>query len=229
MLNFKKIFLTTTLTFTLLLGVSSNIFAAEKGKARIISSTPLNIRSTGSTKGTILGEAPVGSYVDVLQSQRGSWYQVQMGDVKGWVNPKYLRVISTPSSSSTSPSPSSSNSVTGDKIVELAKKHLGKPYVYGATGPKSFDCSGLTQYVYKEAGVNILRTSSQQSNQGTTISKDNLQPGDLVFSNSGGNTSIGHVGIYIGDGKMIHSPKTGDVVKIANLHKNFVRGKRIIN
>lgn len=227
MLKFKKTFFILTLTFTFLLGISATAFAAENTtqKARIISDTPLNVRSTGSTKGKVLGSVPVGTYVDVLQGQRGSWYYIQSGNLKGWVNPKYLRVSSTPSSSTT---PSRGDEVTGQAVVELAKQHLGKPYSSGATGPKSFDCSGFTQYVYKQAGVSLLRTSSQQSTKGATVSKSNLQAGDLVFFNSGGKTAVSHVGIYVGSGKMIHSPKTGDVVKVANLMKNFVTAKRMI-
>lgn len=99
-----------------------------------------------------------------------------------------------------------------EKVVNEAYKHLGKPYVYGATGPNSFDCSGLTQYVYRTAvGIEISRTTYTQINVGTPISASQLQPGDLVF------TSADHVQIYIGNGKVIHAPQPGDVVKISPL------------
>jgi cell wall-associated NlpC family hydrolase len=100
----------------------------------------------------------------------------------------------------------------GAIVVAEAKKHLGKPYVYGATGPDSFDCSGFTQYVYKQAvGIDITRTTYTQVNQGVAVSTSQLQPGDLVF------TSADHVQIYIGNGQVIHSPQPGDVVKISPL------------
>jgi len=100
-----------------------------------------------------------------------------------------------------------SSSSKGQQIANLARTHLGKPYVYGATGPSSFDCSGLTQYVYRQAGINIGRTTSQQAAQGRYVSASQAQPGDLVVI---GNY---HVGIYVGGGQMIDAPKSGDVVK----------------
>ena len=110
-----------------------------------------------------------------------------------------------------------------DKVVNEARKHLGKRYEWGATGPNSFDCSGLTQYVYKQAlGIDITRTTYTQINQGKSVSQSQLLPGDLVF------TSSGHVGIYIGNNQMIHAPQTGDVVKISNIW-SFYAGRRIIN
>lgn len=112
---------------------------------------------------------------------------------------------------------------SGQAIVSYAKQFLGRPYVYGATGPNSFDCSGLTSYVYKNAaGINIGRTTYDQIKAGSEVSRGNLQPGDLVF------TSDHHVGIYVGDNKMIHAPQTGDVVKISNIN-SFWRGRRILN
>ena len=110
----------------------------------------------------------------------------------------------------------------GEQVVNEAKKHLGKPYAWGATGPNSFDCSGFTQYVYKQVGKSISRTTYTQINDGVAVSYANLQPGDLVF------TSTEHVGIYVGNGQMIHAPQTGDVVKISSIW-NFYAARRIIN
>ena len=110
----------------------------------------------------------------------------------------------------------------GQTIVDYARRFLGKPYVYGCAGPNSFDCSGLTYYVYSNVvGTNIGRTTYDQINSGMEVSRNELQPGDLVF------THAGHVGIYVGDNKMIHAPQTGDVVKISNITR-FWRAKRIL-
>lgn len=109
-----------------------------------------------------------------------------------------------------------------EAIVKEAKKYLGKPYKYGEDGPNSFDCSGLTSYVYKKAlGIDITRTTSTQVKQGVAVDKDDLKPGDLVFPHSG------HVQIYIGNGQVIHAPHTGDVVKIAKLGEVW-KARRII-
>ncbi|MFF7354860.1 MULTISPECIES: C40 family peptidase [Streptomyces] len=91
-----------------------------------------------------------------------------------------------------------------------AQSQIGKPYVYGATGPSSFDCSGLTSWAYAQAGVSIPRTSEQQANIGTRISSANdLQVGDLVFFYG----DLHHVGLYAGNGQVLHAPHTGAVVR----------------
>ena len=111
----------------------------------------------------------------------------------------------------------------GNKVVDYAKKFLGTKYVYGGTTPSGFDCSGFTQYVYKHAlGIDISRTTYTQINHGKAVSRSDLKVGDLVFP------SAGHVGIYIGNGKIIHAPHTGDVVKISNIW-SFYAARRIIN
>ena len=100
------------------------------------------------------------------------------------------------------------------KIVAEAKKHLGKRYVYGAIGPNTFDCSGLCKYVYAKCGINLInRSSAAMASDGQGKSVKTATVGDLVFFGS----PVHHVGIYIGNGKYIHAPKTGDVVKIADL------------
>ncbi|PKQ10143.1 MAG: hypothetical protein CVT69_01215 [Actinobacteria bacterium HGW-Actinobacteria-9] len=108
------------------------------------------------------------------------------------------------------------------EVVSVAKRYLGAPYVWGAAGPDSFDCSGFTSFVYKQVGVTLPRVSRDQINAGERVSRDDLQPGDLVFFGS----PIHHVGIYVGGGTMIHSPRTGDVVKISPLHDDYVGASR---
>lgn len=96
--------------------------------------------------------------------------------------------------------------------VNYAYAHLGAPYVYGATGPRSFDCSGLTSTAWRAAGVSVPRTSYGQMGL-SRVSKSDLQPGDIVVFYGGG-----HVGIYVGGGQVIHAPHTGDVVRVASLN-----------
>lgn len=98
-------------------------------------------------------------------------------------------------------------------VVEVAYAQLGKPYVWGAAGPDSFDCSGLVAYCYSVgAGIEITHSSYGQASCGTPVSVSELQPGDIL-----GFRGWGHVGIYIGDGQFIHAPQSGDVVKISSL------------
>ncbi|MBP3359445.1 MAG: C40 family peptidase [Clostridia bacterium] len=107
----------------------------------------------------------------------------------------------------------------GQAIVNQARKYLGVKYVYGGTSPKGFDCSGLVQYVCKSVGISVNRTAASQFGNGRAVNKKDLQPGDLLFFAKGGR--IHHVGIYIGNGQMIHAPQTGDVVKVSSINTAY--------
>lgn len=115
-----------------------------------------------------------------------------------------------------------------NQVVQLIKNavaQIGKPYVWGAAGPNSFDCSGLTSFVYRSVGIEIPRASYAQCFAGEKIQPNEILPGDLIFFNITGGS--GHVGIYIGDGLMIHSPDVGDVVKISPImHHGRIYGVR---
>lgn len=100
------------------------------------------------------------------------------------------------------------------KVIDFAEAQIGKPYVWGATGPDSYDCSGLTQDAWKAAGISLPRTTWDQVKVGTTVKTADAKPGDLVFFYD----DISHVGIYIGDGKMIHAPKPGTNVRVESIY-----------
>ncbi|MGV9455940.1 C40 family peptidase [Streptomyces sp. NPDC003635] len=101
------------------------------------------------------------------------------------------------------------------KALQVAASKQGSPYKWGAVGPHRFDCSGLTLYSYKKAGKKLPRTAAQQYNKTRHISAKSRKAGDLVFFHSGSN--VYHVGIYAGKGKIWHSPKTGDVVRLQKI------------
>ena len=136
------------------------------------------------------------------------------------------------SSSSASNGSSSSNSGStvappsegaASAVVSYAYQFIGRPYVFGATGPDTFDCSGFTSYVYRNAvGREITRTTYTQINQGRPVSRDQLQPGDLVFTNG-----VEHVGIYVGGGQMIHAARPGVGVIVCPIY-NFSSARRIL-
>lgn len=120
-----------------------------------------------------------------------------------------------------------------DKIVNLAYKQLGKPYVWGTHGPRSFDCSGLTSFLYKQAyGIGISTSSRAQASYGYKVSKSNLKKGDLMFFATGGG-GISHVGIYVGNNKLIHAstPSTGVILSDINssyYQRTFVTARRLL-
>ena len=128
---------------------------------------------------------------------------------------------SSSGSGSTSTS-DSSYATKAEKALAFARAQIGKPYVWGATGPDSYDCSGLTQAAWKAAGVSLPRTTYDQVNAGTTVSLGDAQPGDLIFFYD----DISHVGIYIGNGMMIHAPKPGAYVREESV---FYGGESIIH
>lgn len=108
------------------------------------------------------------------------------------------------------------------KIVDIAKNYIGVPYVWGGTTPEGFDCSGLVQYVFREAGIKLPRTSAEQGKVGEYIEKEDLKPGDLVCF-------PGHIGIYVGEGQFLHAPDVGQKVRINSLDamNNFTHGRRL--
>ncbi|TQN41004.1 cell wall-associated NlpC family hydrolase [Blastococcus colisei] len=115
------------------------------------------------------------------------------------------------------------NSNAAQIAIDTAMAQRGDPYVWAAGGPNSFDCSGLTAYAFRAAGIDLPHSSRMQAQMGQPVSRDQLQPGDLVFFYS----PVSHVGIYIGDGQMVHAPTFGDVVKVAPLMSGFSGARRI--
>jgi cell wall-associated NlpC family hydrolase len=101
-------------------------------------------------------------------------------------------------------------------VVGIAMQYLGVPYQWGGASPSGFDCSGFVMYVYAQVGVSLPHNAAAQFGYGTPVSRDQLQPGDLVFFDG-----LGHNGIYIGGGQFVHSPHTGDVVKISSLYDSW--------
>ncbi len=101
-------------------------------------------------------------------------------------------------------------------VVGIAMQYLGVPYVWGGSSPSGFDCSGFVSYVYSQMGVSLPHHAASQYSSGSPVSREALEPGDLVFFNG-----LGHVGIYIGGGQFVHAPHTGDVVKVSSLYDSW--------
>ena len=149
----------------------------------------------------------------------GNWYKIKSGQIIGFVSAKYVTLMNELESSP-----------VGEAAAALAKSLISAPYVYGAEGPKSFDCSGLTYYIFKQLGYKLGRTATQQyKNDGEFVSFKDLEPGDLIFiynpkyDKSGGAKPVTHVGIYVGNDQFIHASTSGDCVKYSDLYGNHYK------
>lgn len=209
-----------------------------------VSVSSLNLRTGPSTSYSKKSSLQKGYVVGIVKQYSNGWYQVKLKNgTKGCVDGSYLKITSGTSSDlkngssvSTGQEDDNNGTVTGSRlqsVINMVKRQVGKPYVYGAAGPNSFDCSGLTYYCYKNAaGISLNRSSAAQASNGRYVSKSELKPGDLVFFNSG-TSRIRHVGMYVGNGQFIHAPSPGKSVKYENLYssyyvKGYVTARRII-
>ncbi len=213
-------------------GSSSSNESTSNTTSTMYTTDRLNLRKGAGTSYSVITTLDKGIAVTVHSSSNG-WSKVSVNGMSGYVSSSYLS-STKPSNSSSSTDSSTSSKV--DKVLNFASQQLGKPYVWGAQGPNSFDCSGLTYYVYKNAaGITLPRTSVEQSKYGTTVSKSNLKAGDLIFFDTSGpnDGGVSHVGIYVGNGQMIHaSSSQKKIVKVSvetsYWNNAFVRAKRVL-
>lgn len=169
----------------------------------------------------------------IVTHEVGDWYKVKVSGIEGYIAKRLLSDTTKDSTSrgevnreeteqktqNTEEAQEVATTSIGNQIVEYAKQYLGCKYVYGGSGPSTFDCSGFTMYVYAKFGVNLSHSARAQAKNGTYVAKEDLQPGDIVFFKDYETMDgIGHCGIYIGNGDFIHaSSGTGYCVKISTL------------
>ena len=181
---------------------------------------PLNIRTGPSTDYDKVGRLSVGAVEEVVDVLDG-WYQISSGYVCG----DYVREVDAAEAQS---------SGQGQEIADYALQFLGYRYVYGGSSPSGFDCSGFTSYIYKQFGYKLNRSASDQLDNGTPVSRSELQPGDLVMFKKGGSSKrASHVGLYIGNNQFIHASTSKVGVIISRMSDayyttGFVGGRRIV-
>ena len=224
----------------------------------------VNLRKEPSTDSSVVQKLKINTKVTIIEEVDSVWNKVKVDESTGYISKELLakekqeetkttttettttsrdgesiqreEVKNTTVSQEKEETASVTTPTKGQEIVAYAKKYLGYDYVYGGSSPKTgFDCSGFTSYVYKNFGYSLSRSSVGQASNGVKVSKENLQPGDLVIYKNTSLTKIGHVGIYIGDNKMIHAsePGVGVIItdidsKAHNYPQRFVMGRRII-
>ena len=187
----------------------------------------LNFRTAPNLSSTIIGSLAEGTQVKILGESNG-WYNVEYNGVVGYAYGEFISITGSSSTSSTTSSSSVTNStstssststVTAQDIINYAMQFEGYPYVWGGDSPSTgFDCSGFVQYVYAHFGIDLPRTTFEQVNCGTPVSLSDVKPGDLVFempSPEGPN----HVGIYIGNGKILDAMDPQNGVTISPIYE----------
>jgi len=222
-------------------------------KTGYISGSSVNFRKTPNTSGEIITKLTKNAKVTVITSSDG-WTEIEYNGNRGYVSAEYIseqeiavtsrgsaprtesnknsKTEKTTNAKAVVEEPAHTGTVTGADVIAYAKKYLGCKYRAGGSSPSGFDCSGFTTYVYKHFGISISRTSRGQASNGKTVSRDNLAAGDIIcFSSSRASKSIGHVGIYVGGGKFIHSANSRQGVIISNVSGDgyyFVTASRVI-
>ena len=220
----------------------------SSAKTYYVKGTSVNARSEANKSSSVVKKFDTNDKVTVT-GEDGDWYIVDINGKKAYIQKSLLsskKVETTSRSSNSLTENNEENNVeeqkegtttetnkSADAIVAYAKTFQGYPYVYGTNGPRSFDCSGFVQYVYKHFGYSLSRSSKTQANDGVAVSKSNLQPGDILIFKNTAKTEIGHVGIYIGNGQFIHAsnPKTGVTISSlssASYQQRYVTARRIL-
>ena len=168
---------------------------------------PLNVRASATADDKRLGQVSTGSRLTITGYADG-WFQISYYDTVGYVSAKYVTL---------SRQLPATDGTIGSEIAALSQQFIGRPYVYGAAGPNSFDCSGFTMYLYQQYGINMAHGASAQMGYGVSVGKSELQPGDLVFFRYKTSKPASHVGIYIGGGQFIHSSTREYLVRVDTL------------
>ena len=221
---------------------------AELGYGRVTGSS-VNLRSGPGTGYSVLTRAQQNdrAYIIGINEQ---WFKVIFNDIIAYIRSDYLDLTEIPyenRDSANSPlffrggkstgTPVSPSALKGNatnlaqKIITTGKKYIGVPYVWGGSTPSGFDCSGFVQYVFRQHGIQLPRTSAQQYSVGTWVAKSNLLPGDLVFFNTSG-SGVSHLGIYLGNGDFLHASSSKGVMisQLSNSYwaPRYVGAKRVL-
>ncbi len=222
-------------------------------KTLFVNRETVNLRKEANTNSEIVNTLALNMAVDVYAEENG-WSKVKVSGKDGYVSSNLLsekkqetsRGAETPrkkikentennqtGNADTTKATTTKSSGSGSSVVSTAKNYIGKAsYVYGASGPNSFDCSGFTSYIYKQYGVSLSRTAAGQYSNGTSVSRSDLQPGDLVMFGSS-TSSINHVGIYIGGGQIVHAANpsrgvTTDTINSGYYNNKYVGARRVM-
>lgn len=192
----------------------------------------LNLRQGAGTSYDIIDVIPCGTLLPIIGCENGNWLEVVYGEKVGYVCMDYLEVyegnvFDFGYNAEYLDFTTFNDYIMSEEVInahssvsDYAKLFLGVPYVYGGMSPSGFDCSGFVGYIYSQFGYSLPRTSFDMASIGIPVSKDDLVSGDIVLFSTY-SAGVSHVGIYVGDGKLIHAPKPGDVVRYDELDSPY--------
>lgn len=164
----------------------------------------VNVRSGPGTNHARIGQVHLGDIIQAKAKDANGWYQIDWQEGTGWIAGWCVQAYQQTSTASAQSGTQNASRGTVSDVISIAKRFLGKPYQYGASGPSSFDCSGFVRYVYSLYGVvDLPRVASDQARAGQKVSPS--VPGDLVFFSDRKDGYITHVGIYVGNNSFIHA------------------------
>jgi len=210
------------LIITLSIAILGSVIIANADSGVVVGNG-VNFRSGPGTDYEIYACLPKGTFVTV-DGVDGIWYKVSYGGNSGYMSSEYVSVRKGVDINRSGLAVDRYGT-TGETIVNYAAQFIGTPYVYGGASPSGFDCSGFVYYVYKSYGYTLNRTAADQNSNGIWVSRDNLQPGDIVlFDTYGG---ISHAGIYVGNGQFIHAPKPGQSVCYDSMDSSYYSSKYV--
>ncbi len=222
--------------------VTENVETEKVIKTGYVNTESLKVRKEASKTSAEIDSLKLNDQVSILEETDG-WYKIKISGQIGYVASKYISSTKTTETTSrgeisreeekisTEEKKEESSTIantTGTEVVNYAKQYLKYKYVSGGETPDTgFDCSGFTKYVYKHFGITLSRSSSAQAQNGVAVEKSELQAGDLLIFNGDSNTSVGHVGIYMGDGNFIHASNPKDGVKITGLSTSYYKTRYV--
>lgn len=206
-------FLAVVIMLTVILSSFSTVAFASGYRGLVVASV-LNVRSAPSTDSQIVGQYPYGTVIDLFGIEDG-FYKITYNNAEAYVSCSYVKFMDAAEASRYATERSKAQ-----RLLDIAGTYIGTPYAYGGMSPVGFDCSGFVKYCFSQLGYDLNRTAASQLEHGRYVSKEELLPGDLVFFIIDG-YSISHVGIYVGDGMMIHSPKPGRRVEYVSINDAY--------
>lgn len=188
-----------------------------------------NLRSGPSTASSLVAQLKAGETVQII-GFNANWYKVTYGSKTGYIRSDLMTLLEKPAQNygtaatlttngSTGTGASSSSTSAGQKIADYALQYVGYRYVYGGADPSGFDCSGFVKYVFTHFGCKINRTATAQLADGYAVSRDSLQPGDVIYFGYG--STAQHVGIYIGNNQFVHAQNSSTGVVISSLSESW--------